>query len=258
MMRWIYFVLFTTAMLCLPAGAKHLTKGFRVAKLRVTYPYNPNWETSSHAPLEIFNQPFHYLDKGAQSYVFESADGQYVIKLFRFSQPNNIKTVERLFNACKIAYDELREETGLVYVHLNATDLHLPTIHCRDALRRSYYFPLDQFRFVVQKKGAIMTDVLQQAKGNPEEMHRRIDAFFAFLKKRIDKKIVNQDSHLTRNFGFLGETPIEIDFGCYHRNEDLDPRAEIAKSSRHLRRWMEKQAPEYVSYLDEKADALVF
>src|SRR5689334_8640410 len=34
--------------------------------------------------VSILEQPFHYLAKGGQSYVFGSSDGKYVLKLFRF------------------------------------------------------------------------------------------------------------------------------------------------------------------------------
>lgn len=245
-------------MLLLPAGAKYFTKGFRVAKMRVDYPHNPDWETSFNPEIrEILNQSFTYLAKGAQSYVFESQDKKYVIKLFRFKQPSKKRTVERLFNATKIAYEDLREETGLVYAHLNPTQLNLPILHCRDAVGRSYRFHLDSVRFAIQKKGELMKDVLEKAKDKPEEMRHRIDAFLSFLKKRIDKKIINHDSNMTRNFGYLGEMPIEIDFGCYQRDEHLNARFEVARSSRSFRRWLEKQAPEWVGYFDEKSDALV-
>lgn len=256
-MRWIYFVLFTTAMLLLPAGAKRLTHGFRTAKMRIDYPFNPNWETANQPAPSVLNQRFHYLGKGAQCYVFESQDKQYVIKLFRYDQPNSAKKVERLFNACKLAYDEMREETGLVYIHLNPTELGLPTLLAIDAVGRRYRFNLDKMRFAVQKKADVIRDALERSKQNPSEMRQRIDAFFALLQKRIDKKIVNNDSNMTRNFGFLGEEAVEIDFGSYHRNVDLDSRQELGRFSNALRHWLAKHAPEWVDYCDEKSNSMV-
>src|SRR3954462_2689164 len=45
---------------------------------------NPAWKTEAPYPESVLDQPFFYLDKGAQSFVFESADQQSVIKFYKF------------------------------------------------------------------------------------------------------------------------------------------------------------------------------
>jgi len=79
-------LLFAAALLTLPVAFKRLTCGFKIAKMRLEMPFRPNWETdaslSEEQLLSILRQPFFYLDKGAQSYVFKSGDGQFVFKLF--------------------------------------------------------------------------------------------------------------------------------------------------------------------------------
>lgn len=50
-------------------------------------PYNPQWESSLDEEVQkILKQPFHYLASGNQAIVFESADGEHVLKLFRYSR----------------------------------------------------------------------------------------------------------------------------------------------------------------------------
>src|SRR5690349_15990834 len=127
MRRLLLFILFVSLMLSLPGLARKLTHGFRIGKLHLDFPYQPQWEIACDPAIErILRQPFTFLGKGSQSYVFESQDGQTVVKLFRFDRPDAIQ----LFDACKLAYDSLRDETGLLYIHLNITHMHLPTLRC--------------------------------------------------------------------------------------------------------------------------------
>src|SRR5580700_10710555 len=64
------------------------TDGFALYKICSSLSYCPEWEISN--PLlqdsgitTLFDQPFYYLAKGAQAYVFASRDGKTVIKFFR-------------------------------------------------------------------------------------------------------------------------------------------------------------------------------
>ncbi|MFA6502366.1 MAG: hypothetical protein WCT85_06225, partial [Parachlamydiales bacterium] len=64
-------------------GYNLFTDGFRIDKI---YPkFN---EKIQAFPLdeidEVFNQNYKYLSKGCQTYVFESEDGNYVIKFIRY------------------------------------------------------------------------------------------------------------------------------------------------------------------------------
>ena len=138
----------------------------------------------------IFIQPFHYLGKGAQTYVFVSADGRYVLKFFRHLNkygtpldflpfPSIQKTVEKVQKKagkgfCKLQTclsKELKEETGLVYLHLNQTT-HLKTeVILYDKIRIQYKLPLDKMGFIVQKRAAPFYPTLERwiEKGQIEE-----------------------------------------------------------------------------------------
>src|SRR6266567_3530070 len=65
------------------------TRSFALCKISSSLPPNKEWET---APLEgeserelerALCQPYHFLSKGAQAFVFKSEDGRYVIKFFK-------------------------------------------------------------------------------------------------------------------------------------------------------------------------------
>ncbi len=244
-------------MLSLPALAKRLTQGFRVGKMELAFPSHPEWDVRvTPEVLAILDQPFYYIDKGSQSYVFESRDGNYVVKFFRFDYPEIDLKVLTLFNACKIAYDKLRDETGLIYIHLNPTTEGLPILHCKDAIGRKVRLPLDRYRFAIQKKAMPFRQTLLEARHDPVLMQKRMDQFIDLLQSRTGKGVFNTDPTLSRNFGFLADRAIEIDFGNYRPTSDHNQLSEMIRYTERLRRWLSTEAPEWVAYLDERTEAL--
>ena len=67
-----------------------VTDDFRMGNLVHDMPAHPEWESPPLSPADkqeltrILDQEFSYMGKGAQSYVFGSADGKYVLKFFKF------------------------------------------------------------------------------------------------------------------------------------------------------------------------------
>jgi hypothetical protein len=247
---------------------KRFTCGFRVEKMRLDFPSNPEWDAATPIP-DILSQPFRYLDRGAQCYVFESLNSPCVIKIFRFDQLQNpirrffrsqIKRkapkrsleerVSRLFDACKLAETKAPQETGLIYLHLNATQGELPILQATAPLGQKIHLPLDHYRFVVQKKAQSLSEALLAAK-REDRMKERLDALHSLLKKRIALGIGNSDPSLWRNFGFIGTQAIELDFGNYYSAPHLNEEKEIERYKSRLSQWLEVNAPEWVSYLRE-------
>lgn len=257
----IVSLIFLFSLLFLPVGVKRLTQGVRLEKMRIDFPFHPEWETG---PIDtsILNQSFRFLGKGAQCYVFASQDDQYVLKIYRFDRPSLIKRKKinknalRLMEASKLAFELAKEETGLVYLHLNLSEGKLPTIQCKDPIGRKIKIPLDRVRFALQKKGEPFRSVLIGALQKPDEMRKRIDSFLTLLRNRTAKGIGNSDPNLSRNFGFLGERAIEFDFGNYYLMQPGQRPREIQRYTERLRRWLKKEAPEWVSYLDQELEIL--
>lgn len=242
-------------MLSLPSLARKFTRGFRIAKLHLDFPFQPEWEVDPDPAVHaILHQNYSFIGKGSQCYVFESADRRYVVKLFRFDNP--AMDVPRLFHACKLAYDRLREETGVVYIHLNPTRLGFPPFCCKDAIGRRYELCLDSYRFVLQRRSDPFLAVLMAARSDPLLMQKRLDQFIDLLQTRAAKEVLNVDPNLSRNFGFLDDRAIEFDFGNYQLNPGLNRSAEIRHYASKLRPWLEENAPEWVAYLDRRTEAL--
>jgi len=284
MKKIVFFLLFNSLCLCAPVCMKRLTHGFRVEKMKLELPQNPEWEVPSLSSedqqqlIHILNQSFRYLDRGAQCYVFESEDGLYVIKLFRFDQPQNpirtffrtqikkrsinsdpLEKIAHLFSACKLAYTLAKKETEIFYLHLNLTKNLLPIISLRGPLGRSFSLPLDSYRFALQKKAEPLKKVLFSSIDSGH-IKSCIDSLFSLLLQRSGKGISNSDGNLFRNFGFIGHQAVEIDFGNYGYSSDLllpdRQKEEISRFVLNLRSWLNYNAPEWTAYLDQKMDSI--
>jgi hypothetical protein len=276
--KFILFCLFLAAVFAAPVGIKRLTGGFQVRKMEFDFPYQGSSEKEMSLEIRtVLKQPFHYLDRGSQCYVFESEDKKSVIKFFRFDSKyklyrafanflllrgtprENLKPkADLLFKACKLAYERVPKETGLLYIHLDKTSYGLPILKCKDAIGRSYFFPLDRYRFVIQKKAELLTHVLERhfKSGNEEEISQCVDSLFKLIRSRTAKAIYNSDPNLSRNIGFLEGEAIEIDFGNYRDCSNLDLAVQQIRNTRRfykqLRSWVKDRSPEWVSSIDER------
>lgn len=266
MLRAFFFLVFSTAMLCVPVALKRITCGFRLAKLRLEIPFRSEWETPPPEREQcsaILNQPFTYLDRGAQCYVFLSADRQYVLKFFRYDQPINPlrslfrfwfcspkpktpfkKKIEQFFSSCTIAYHLRREETGLIYLHLNRTENLLPKVKIRAPLGQVYEISLDHYRFAIQKKVETIREAFARVKDR-QEAKELIYSLIELVQRRKEKGIANLDLNISRNYGFIDGKAVEIDFGSF---------ATSSKEEEFLHRlsqFLTSVAPEWVSLLNE-------
>jgi hypothetical protein len=268
--KWILFSLLIVTCLSLPAGMKRLTRGFKIKKTELELESCSNWEVvpklSAVEVRLILSQPFRYLDKGAQCYAFLSEDGQYVLKLFRFDQRqrknfSKLERASRFLDASKLAYVLAAEETGLLHLHLNPTSNALPTVKARGPLGQSFRLPLDRFRFALQKRATPLEEGLFKALKSGK-LNERVEEIISLLESRIGKRIGNTDPSLWRNFGFLDDRAIEIDFGNYTRRPDFSEerfaRAEFERYMRSLRSWIEIHAPLYSEDFQAKMNGVKF
>ncbi|MBX7066471.1 MAG: hypothetical protein K1X28_04515 [Parachlamydiales bacterium] len=199
----------------------------------------------------ILTQPFSYLDKGSQSYVFLSKDQKHVLKVFRFDfckVPMGkaiVRTVRKWaglrekqffpekpkimknFSACKLAYSIVRDQTGVEFVHLNPRECDLPVITVRDRLKRLHKIDPANCRFALQKRIGRF-DQIQETK-DPGPM---IDSFLSLLSELAEKGLVNLDVKLEKNFGFLDGKAYLIDFG----NLVYNPECSIPQKERFARK----------------------
>lgn len=227
--RVILFFLFLAAIM---KGWYWLRDGFDCRRIGICE------KTSQHeipdSILPILDQPFSYLGRGRQAFVFQSRDGQYVLKLPRMDRYQTKLWVKNLtqqaaksdahkqmrktfcLRSFKIAYEELREETALLYIHLETTPSPL-FVSLHDRLGLSYRIPLHQTHFLLQKKLPLAFPLFQR---NLSTAKKILTSFLKLARLKAEKHIFNRDSHFLGNFAYDGEKVIQIDVGSFHYKPD--------------------------------------
>lgn len=266
------------------------TDGFALNKILSNLSYHSEWEvpvsTQENEVLSLIDQPFHYLAKGAQSYVFVSEDGQTVVKFFRLYHllpPLWIKMLhfppkmqlfklrkmlakreelEKDFDSYLLAYQQMREETGLLYVHLNKTSHLKQKITLYDRLNIAHTLDLDQMEFLVQKKAELVyprIDVIAQKEGL-ESAKSAITNLVRLLNLRCQRGIFDKDPDLNTNFGFIDKTPVQIDIGRFQPDEreqsSAAQREEILRITDHFRQWLDQKYPPLSTHLLHEINGL--
>lgn len=248
-----------------------------MARITSNLSFHPEWEVSSLLDREelksIVSQPYHFLGKGAQSFVFASEDGKTVIKFFRhhhlsvpfwyrwipfqWAQESIRKKESKLskdFASYKIAYEVLRKEAGLLYLHLNKTShLHL-TLDLVDNLGIHHPLPLDDYEFVIQRRATLAYTALQEwiDAGRIEEAKSGLTALVQLLAYRSQQGIYDKDPDLNTNFGFIQTQPIQIDIGRFkHRSLPQDSN-ELFRITDNLHQWLMQRAPELDEHLSQE------
>jgi hypothetical protein len=250
--------------------AHHQTDGFALWKIRGSFPVDSRWNTSDECwstieqAKEMLDQPYTYFSRGVQCYAFLSQDQNYVIKFLkmpRFFAPKwtalpifqgkarKLKKryhekLTREFTSYKIAYEQLREETGLLFLHLNPTRSLGQKMTIVDKLGIRHQINLDETLFILQRKADLALPTLDRLvkSGNLSSAQAAIDKLFAVLNQQLEKNIVDLDPNFTKNFGFIDNRAIQIDIG----------RLEIGKigSKEHFRQ-LERTHDAFKAVLDQ-------
>jgi len=277
-MRKFLLLLVVGSTLALPLYYQGWAKPYRLTKSTIEMPFRQEWETAiSEEKKEeisaILSQPFSYLGKGFQSYAFLSADGKYVLKIFRLEPSKLIygrlfadfikrnvgaktrrlrssECAEDVFSASKLSFDQFQEETGLIWVHLNPKE-GWPLIEIRDHLGFSHTLDPSVTRFVLQRRADKLFHALYQAlRTDREAFYQMIRSFSSLLHSFKNKGVSPDDSKMPSNFGFLENQAIQIDFASNSLNfEQASIQSEKFRSK--MRAWLKAKAPDALQYLDD-------
>ncbi len=262
----------------------YLADGFAPSKIQSDLSYDPRWELPSPSDeertslLHLLDQPFTYLGKGSQCFVFESEDGELVLKFFRhrryqpsslasiFSKKDNLTSKrtrrEALFESCWLAHQKLKEESGLVYLHLNkSNDLNQKVI-LKDKLHRRYALPLDHYEFIVQKRAQLIYPYIQERmeQGEMSAAQESLSQLLQLLTIRYHQGIDDKDAVLIKNAGFLADRAIFIDIGQFYvdaaKKDRSEYQQETKRITRKLRKWLGESYPELSAHFEEELSQL--
>lgn len=239
-----------------------------VHKILRQYPSDPRWYAepmiSEEEIKSILNQKFHYFRRGMQCYAFLSEDGQYIIKFFNQAhhKDNDLKRRERDLLSNFIAYRELKEDTGLLMIHFCSEKPLNQSITLVDGCHIAHTIDLDNVEFLLQRRMKLPLDVIDEAmaQGNEQEAKDFIHELFGFLHKRLDKGLLDYDSKLYTNYGFIGKKAYQLDAGQVAKVscvEDYQRDLEhFHVRNRRFQRWLNEKYPSLLPCYLSEVDAL--
>jgi hypothetical protein len=288
-MKIIRKLFLLSALLLLIWGAVYsyiqITDGFSIHQMRSSLPPYPEFEVTlddgEKENLQTsLSQPFHYIGKGCQFYAFQSEDGKYVLKFLKhkhlrpFSWLNSIpmpqklreisdakiqrrqERVYNLFSSCKLAYEEMSEETGLLYIHLNRTAALEKEIVLIDKIGFKHKIDIDDYEYVIQKRAITVKEAFSTIKSE-SELREFIEQLIAVVIKRCEKGIADRDRSFVQNVAFSAHDPhaIFIDTGQFYKDErmrcDEEQKRDLKKRLANLCFWTERNFPQYLDIVDE-------
>lgn len=265
---------------------------FSLTKIRSPFEASPKWEAEKLSAFEamevekILSQDFNYLGSGAQCYAFLSADGNTVLKFFkvkhlvpkkwlkllpipgldnyRFQKiEKRILCHEELFMSYKMAFEELRKETGLVYIHLNKTKGLHGRIKLYDRMRNCFVANLDEYEFVIQKKAQLVQDRIASLmqRGQEEEALETIYSLLRQVVSQCKQGFIDRDSGISHNYGFVGDQVVHFDMGRILKDEKAkEPgyyQREVIRVGQKLENWLSIYYPQLAEYLEEAIDSVI-
>lgn len=284
---FIYICLFTLCFALVGRFCRLKTDGFAIYKISSNL--SPNDEyfipalscEQKQSLSKILTQPYTYLGKGAQCFVFASEDGHYVIKFFK--QHNlrvpafyrylplagalkNIRDekvrqkeeeLRRDFVSYRIAYEHLKEETGLIFLHLNKTEDLGIDLCLYDKIGCIHHLPLDDMEFLVQKRAELFYDALFALieKGDKAAAKERLTELVAILASRSMRGLYDKDPDINTNFGICDGKTVQIDVGRFRidetRKDASIAQRDILRATDNLSQLLKEKDEELAKHLTE-------
>jgi len=270
-----------------------VTGGFMVSNIASDFAFQPQWEVRPLAGSEVqeferaIDQPYRYLGKGCQSYVFSSEDGQYVIKFFKYQRyrlqswlvyfpplPAVVKyrqeKIEKKWNkldgfvrSWKIAFENLKDETGLVYVHLNKTDNLHRQMTIYDKIGKQHIISLDQMEFCIQRRANMLCETLLEYR-NKEDLpaaEQLVHRLLNTILSEYSRGLADNDHALMQNTGVVQGKPVHIDVGQFVFNEAVKQpeifHQELVTKTYKFKIWLREYYPDLADYLEAELHQII-
>lgn len=257
---------------------------FTLSKILSSQKYSSEWELPSLSIEEkkdldqILNQKFTYYSKGSQSYVFISEDKKFILKFLKQEKFRPKSWLARLplsfnpmhrqylfkkakcratFSACKTAFQELKKESGLIYVHLNNSHDLDKKITIFDRNGKQHTVDIDRTCFYVQKRAQLIYSRISELMHNNdiESSKRIISSVFSLIDFLGKKGVCDNDPILRKNFGLIDDIAIQIDIGKLRidpsRQHTLAYKEEIGSITHSFKIWIEKNYPVLSEHFDQ-------
>lgn len=280
--RFVIFVFITLALIGTIRLYYNLTDDFHLGNITFPLERREEWDFPANSQeieevREILAQKFTYIGKGAQSYVFGSEDGKWVIKFFKFKhlKPSffisllppigpleEIKTqnekrkkrkLEGVFEGHLIAYRYNKDNSGVKFLHFNPTvGLHLKT-HLVNKLGFEHAYDLSSVVFVLQKKGETLRTTLSKLfkDGNGALAAQRAIKVLDMYREEYQRHVWDRDHGISHNIGFIEDQPFHLDVGKLSYTQEPQSKEFYQNDLKTVARKINQWAQE--NYLEESA-----
>lgn len=265
-----------------------LTDGFSVAGISAPMTFNAAWETAplsaeaQEQVVELMHQPFTYLAKGTQSFVFVSADDRFVLKFFKQMHlrlpwyrelvsyipglgqvvekkvQRRCSKQEKIFSGCKLGYEDMQRDTGVFYLHLNPTTDLPNELTLVDKQGLVHVVNPNEFSFYLQLKGTSLFTLFTDYRHNGDlaGAQKALDELLSYLVERSERGILDRDPAYAQNLGFIGGRPGNLDIGNLVKDplirNPVEYRRRIHDYLMDFRHWLTKNYPELVETYDAR------
>jgi hypothetical protein len=266
--------------------------GFCIRFLYSSLPNQPEWDLPAPPPEEestldeILKQKFHYLARGQHCYAFVSEDQKYVIKFHRFAshmrifpwlthpfsyqfsesrkkiKKHNMEKLHYNLQNYKNSYLFLKEETGLILLHINQTDHLQRRVTLVDKTKAEYQIPLDQVTFILQHKANLIYPTLDKLIQEKRlgEAKKIVSDIIHLIATDSQKGYVDNDPVLRKNYGLFSDRAIHIDVGDLIKNGEMSFRENyiphVKEMTEGLRKWLESTHPELLEHYTQEINRL--
>lgn len=288
---FLLFILFPLALMGLGLSLCLDTKQFNVATIHSNLSYNDYWTVDplpdSQQELltqQIVASTYDYFGSGPHYYTFVDSTKNYVIKFFKKNHlsprgwlkryplyvlryfgyeelPDDQFLSEHLFTNYKHAYEAFRQETALIYLHLNKHREFKKKLNIIDAKGRSQFIDLNSCEFVIQRKVEKLFDRLDKLSADIKEFKNAIHAILRLVVLRCEKGFACPNVPLYNHFGFVADQPIQYDCGILTKDLSmkypLNIQREVILTAEKLALWASEHHPSLSLLIQEEAALLL-
>ncbi|CCB91848.1 putative uncharacterized protein [Waddlia chondrophila 2032/99] len=266
----------------------HFTDGFRIAHITSNFKPDPRWEIrklnleEEKEVAAALSQSYIYLGKGCQSYAFESEDGHYVLKFLKYKRyrpqfyfylftflPEFQKYLDRkieekkklldvLFTSWSICFDQLPQESAMVYLHLNKSNHLNKRIVIQDKIGREHQLEMDDMEFMIQRKGEMLCPTIDRmmAEGRVEEAKKMLSGLFQIILNEYRKGLADMDHALMQNTAVADQKAFQLDVGQFVADPIVSNpdfyHQEIFNKYDKFRKWLGKNHPSLAEHVNNE------
>lgn len=222
----------------------------------------------------IFSQNFKFKGSDDQNFIFESEDGQFSLKFFKMHQliggkwlkyipipalskvfflnhyNTSTEKVRQIFKNYKDVYGNLKENTNLVFLHLNKSKDLKKKVRLFDDHNKEYVLPLDNFEFIVEERlisaESLFHDLM--SKGSVDQAKKAFVSILDLINIRNQKGYGDRSLEIIENFGFRDGRAVYTNADVLTR-EDKSFLVQEPSVSHDLRvvYWVQEKYPDIIS-----------